>query len=65
MEKKFKLGVIGAGFMASSIIKGALSAKIIENNDIIVYDVNQNQIDKIKNFGVNVACNNIELANLS
>ena len=65
MEKKFKLGVIGAGFMATSIIKGALSAKIIENNDIIVYDVNKSQTDKMLNIGVNVATSNIELANKS
>ena len=33
MKKKFKFGVIGAGFMATSIIKGALSSNIIDISD--------------------------------
>ena len=36
MEKKFKLGVIGCGFMASAIIKGILKAKVLNSEDIIV-----------------------------
>ena len=40
MEKKFKLGVIGAGFMATAIIKGALNASILSPKDVIVSDPN-------------------------
>ena len=29
MEKKFKFGVIGAGFMSNAIINGAISSKVI------------------------------------
>lgn len=65
MKKKFKLGVIGAGFMATSIIGGAISNKILEGNDVIVSDVNQTSLDKIAKFGVNTTTNNVELVNSS
>ena len=39
MEKKFKLGVIGAGYMATSIIKGAIRSNFININDILEYSI--------------------------
>ncbi len=62
MEKKFKLGVIGAGFMASAIIKGALASEIIDKSLITVYDVNANALNKIREMGISVSENNYEVA---
>ncbi len=61
MKKKFKLGVIGAGFMATAIIKGAIAGKVINASEIIVSDVNQISLDKISKIGVEVTMNNVEL----
>lgn len=65
MKKKFKLGVIGAGFMSTAIINGAIKSKILKPNEIIVSDVNQNSIDKISMLGVNTTLDNFSLANES
>ena len=35
MEKKFKLGVIGGGYMAYSIISGAINGKAIGANEVL------------------------------
>lgn len=39
MEKKFKLGVIGAGNMAAAIVNGIISAGILSPSDMIISDV--------------------------
>lgn len=55
MKKNFKLGVIGAGFMASAIIKGALSSGFLKENQIVVTDKSSEARERIKTLGVNVA----------
>lgn len=65
MEKKFKLGVIGAGFMASSIISGAIRAGCVSPDDVIVSDINQNSLDKISTFGVSTTFDSSEVCNNS
>lgn len=65
MKKKFKLGVIGAGFMSTAIINGAIKSKILSPNEIIVSDVSQISLDKISTLGVNTTLNNTDLANNS
>ncbi len=65
MCKKYKIGVIGAGFMASSIIKGVLNAKILNPSEIIVSDLNDSSLQKVSNFGVAVTKDNFYLANNS
>lgn len=62
MKKKFKLGVIGAGFMASAIINGAINSKIVNAKDVIVSDVNEESLSKIAKLGVYVTKNNVEVA---
>lgn len=52
MEKKFKLGVIGAGFMSNAIINGVLKSKNIGNNDILVSDVNELALNKLALLGI-------------
>ena len=65
MKKKFKLGVIGAGFMSTAIINGAIKSKILSPNEIIVSDVSQISLDKISTLGVNTTLNNTDLENNS
>lgn len=38
MENKFKLGVIGAGYMASSIINGAVDSGFLGCKDVLIFD---------------------------
>ena len=61
MEKNFKLGVIGAGFMANAIIKGVLEAKVLNPNDIIVNDINENALLNLKNKGLSVSMDKEEV----
>ena len=63
MEKKFKLGVIGAGFMATAIIKGIIKAGLIHSEQIIVSDVCQTSLDKIASLNVSTTTDNEYLAN--
>ncbi len=65
MKKKFKLGVIGAGFMSSAIINGIIKSKIMRAKDIIVSDINQDSLDKLAKIGVKTTLNNFELSNVS
>ncbi len=66
MEKKFKLGVIGAGFMSTAIIKGVINSKILLPNDIIVSDINENSLLKLKkDTNINSTTDNLYLANNS
>lgn len=65
MKKKFKIGVIGAGFMASSIIRGVISSKNVLPCDIIVSDVSQESLDKAKQIGVSVTLDSLEVCNNS
>lgn len=61
MEKKFKLGVIGAGFMSYSIVRGALNSGFLKSNDITVSDINKNALEKFGVLGVNLAADNGEI----
>lgn len=65
MEKKYKLGVIGAGFMSSAIISGAISSKVLEPSDIIVSDKSEISLEKMSKKGVTVTENNLTVANSS
>ena len=65
MKKKFKLGVIGAGFMATAIIKGAIKSSIIAAKDILVSDVSRESLDKMQQNGVSVTMDTCSLVNNS
>lgn len=58
-----KIGFIGCGNMAGSIIKGILKAKIFEPKDIIVSAKNEVNLLKWKNIGVKTTLNNSEIIN--
>ena len=65
MENKFKLGVIGAGFMATSIIKGVINAGIVSSKEIIVNDVSSEQLKKVSALGVETTLNIEEIKDKS
>lgn len=55
MKKNFKLGIIGAGFMASAIIKGAINSGFLKPEEIIVTDKSDDARNRIASFNVCVA----------
>ena len=61
MEKKFKLGVIGAGFMSSAIIKGVIGSNFLAPNEVLVSDVNKSNLDNISLLGVKTTLDNNEV----
>ena len=61
MEKKFKLGVIGAGFMSYAIISGAIGSCFILPKDIIASDINYDSLDKFAKKGVSTTLNNSDV----
>ena len=63
MEKKFKLGVIGGGFMSHAIVSGALSVGFLSPNQIIVSDVNASSLEKFSTKGVAITTDNAEILN--
>lgn len=65
MEKKFKIGIIGAGFMASAIIDGIIKSKILPAECIINSDKSDLALQKSASKGVNVTSDNLFLANNS
>lgn len=48
----FKLGVIGAGNMATAIIKGALKSQIVKPNEILISDINDENLKNFADLGV-------------
>ena len=58
-----KLGIIGAGNMGSSILKGVTSSKFLQNKNIAIFDLNKEKIEELsKEYGVKKAENENELA---
>lgn len=62
MKKKFKFGVMGAGFMSSAIIKGIINEGFIAPGEIIVSDISAEQLNKIAKLGVQTTLDNKILA---
>ncbi len=55
-------GFIGAGNMAGAIIKGVVKSKAIEPQEIIIYDINYENSEKLaKELGIGRAMSNLEL----
>lgn len=63
MEKKFKLGVIGAGFMSSAIISGIIKSEKLLPSEILVSDINDIALKKMQEKGVKTTRSNLELVN--
>lgn len=63
MKKRYKLGVIGCGFMANAIIKGVVLSDFLSGRKIIVSDTDQNKLQNIQDeLGVHVTSDNREVA---
>lgn len=52
MKKKFKLGIIGCGAMATSIVKGVVLSDFLSPKKIIVSDTDEKKLDDIEELGV-------------
>ncbi len=61
MEKKFKLGVIGAGFMSTAIVKGAILSSAICAEEIIVSDLSEQALENMAKNGVSITTDSKEL----
>ena len=48
---KFKLGILGLGKMGSSILSGIIKSSVYNNNEILLFDINDEIIKKYKNLG--------------
>ena len=47
MKKQFKLGVIGCGFMAHSILRGAILSDLLRSKKVIVSDVDMQKLEQV------------------
>lgn len=65
MKKKFKLGVIGAGFMSTAIVKGVIKANVLTPEQIIVSDPFTVALEKMSQNGVVVTTDNKTVAEQS
>lgn len=58
MKKLFKLGVIGCGFMAQSILKGVVVSDFLRAKKVVASDVNDEALDSAAELGVMGTTNN-------
>lgn len=58
MKKQYKLGVIGCGFMATSILRGVVLSDFLREKKIIVSDISEENLDKIHYLGVHTTTDN-------
>lgn len=65
MKKKFKFGVIGAGFMSTAIVQGVLNAKVLSPSEVIVSDLNEDALQRISKIGVSTTTDNLFLCDNS
>lgn len=62
MKKQFRLGIIGGGFMAYAIAKGAIESDFLRANKIFVSDCKQENLTKFKDYGCFVTSDNAQVA---
>ena len=63
MENKFKFGVIGAGFMSSAIVNGAIGSGFLAPDNVIVSDISNSALEKFAKLGVVTTTDNSEVFN--
>jgi pyrroline-5-carboxylate reductase len=64
-NSNIQFGVIGAGAMGSSIVKGLISKKIFKANEILLCDLDDDKLNSLKaEFGVEVTSSYEELKSL-
>ncbi|MCH5148805.1 MAG: pyrroline-5-carboxylate reductase [Clostridiales bacterium] len=62
MKKRYKLGIIGCGFMATTILRGAIESDFLRGKKIIVSDISEEQLDKVDYLGVISTNSNLYVA---
>ena len=62
MEQRAKLGVIGAGFMATAIVRGAIGQRFLAPQEILVSEPNEARRAEIAALGVQIAESNRDAA---
>ena len=62
MKKRYKLGIIGCGFMATTILRGAVESDFLRGKKIIVSDISEEQLDKVDYLGVITTNSNLYVA---
>lgn len=62
MKKRYKLGIIGCGFMATTILRGAVESDFLRGKKIIVSDISEDQLDKVDYLGVMSTNSNLYVA---
>ena len=58
MKKQFKLGIIGCGFMATTIMRGVVLSDFIREKKIIVSDKSEEKLDSVDYLGVKTTLDN-------
>ena len=63
MKKRYKLGVIGCGFMANAILKGVVLSDFLNGRKVIVSDPDENKLHAVEDeLGVYTTTDNAEVA---
>lgn len=62
MKKQYKLGVIGGGFMAQAVLKGAIKSNFIKAEQILVADVSKAALEKLAYLNVNTTTDSKDVA---
>lgn len=62
MKKQFKLGIIGCGFMAQSILRGVILSDFLHEKKILVSDKSEENLDKVAYLGVRTTTENRAVA---
>jgi len=57
----FRIGLLGAGHMGKTIIDGAVKLKIFSSEEVCIFDVNNQIIEKCKSQGYSIMNSEIEL----
>ena len=61
-----ELGIIGAGNMGSSILKGVITSNFLVSDDITVFDLNQEKVENlVKKYGIKASESENELVEKS
>lgn len=63
--KKYKIGFIGTGNIATAIFNGITASGYIKQNEIVVFDVNEDKTNYFSNCGAAVSQSSQELCSLS
>ena len=58
MKKQFKLGVIGCGAMARTILRGVVLSDLLNEKKIAVSDVSEDKFESVKELGVKTFTDN-------